>query len=109
SMSAVRNQPWLGAADANAWFSYTGVYNDAWRDAQFLNSSVSLRHFTTASGASENGSGSAYAEVQWKPLPALATVGVAQYDRLFAQAGDRKLYLGEESGMLGYPNFYYAG
>ncbi len=109
SVSAGRNQPWLGADDADAWFSYAAVYNDAWRDALFLSSSVSLRHFTTASGASENGAGSGYAELQWKPLPALATVGVAQYDRLFAQAGDRKLYLGEESGLLGYPNFYYAG
>src|SRR5690606_36701813 len=109
SLSAGRNQPWLGADDADAWFSYAAVYNDAWRDAVFLNSGATLRHFRTGSGEAENGSASAYAELQWKPVPALATVGRAQYDRLFAQAGDRKLYLSEESGLLGYPNFYYAG
>lgn len=109
SLSAGRNQPWLGADDGDAWYAYTGVYNEVWHDALFLNSSVTAKHFVTGDGSPENGSGTAYAELQWKPIPALATVAVGQYDRLFAQRGDRKLYLGEESGLLGYPNFYYAG
>jgi hypothetical protein len=109
SLSAGRNQEWLGAGDADAWYAYTGVYNDAWHDALFLNSSVTAKHFVTSEGEAQNGTASGYAEAQWKPLPALATVAVGQYDRLFAQTGDRKLYLGEESGLLGYPNFYYSG
>ncbi|HEX2613246.1 MAG TPA: hypothetical protein VHO02_06620 [Fibrobacteria bacterium] len=109
SLSAGLNQEWLGASDRDSWYAYTGVYNEAWHDALFLNSSATLKHFVHPDGTLENGSGAGYAELQWKPIPALATVAVGQYDRLFAQAGDHKLYLGEESGLLGYPNFYYAG
>jgi outer membrane protein assembly factor BamA len=109
SASAGQNQRWLGARDPNGYFVYAGVYNDAWHDAIFLNSSASLRHFLSGSGEPENGSTSAYAEGQWKPFPPLATVLIAQYDRTFANPDGQKLYLGEESGLLGYPNFYYAG
>lgn len=109
SASAGQNQTALGAADANLYLAYAGIYNDAWRDALFLNSSASVRHFVDENGAAANGSGAAYAEVQWKPVPAIATVLIGQYDQTFAAPHAQKLYLGEESGLLGYPNFYYAG
>jgi hypothetical protein len=109
SASAGQNQGVLGASNADAYFAYAGVYNNAWMDAVFLNSSASLRHFVSSSGEVANGSGTGYAETQWKPIPLLATVMIAQYDRLFANPDGQKLYLGEESGLLGYPNFYYAG
>src|SRR5690606_12018017 len=69
----------------------------------------SLRHFVDENGDAANGSGAAYVEAQWKPVPAIATVLIAQYDQVFAAPDAPRLYLGEESGLLGYPNFYYAG
>jgi hypothetical protein len=109
SASAGQNQTWLGAQRASTYLAYAGVYNNAWYDAVFLNSSASLRHFVTGSGAVENGSVTGLVESQWKPFPLFATVVIAQYERLFANADAQRLYLGEESGLLGYPNFYYAG
>lgn len=85
------------------------MYNDAWHDALFLNSSASLRHFLTPAGRVDNGAASLFAETQWKPVPLIATVLTAQHDRMFANPDGQKLALGEESGLLGYPNFYYAG
>jgi hypothetical protein len=109
STSVGKNQAWLGAHNPNAYLSYAGSYNNAWHDALFLNSSLSARHFLSAEGEPQNGSVTGSAETQWKPIPITATVLIAQYDRLFANPDGQKLYLGEESGLLGYPNFYYAG
>ncbi len=104
-----RNQTWLGAHAADDYVAYAAVYNDAWHDALFLNSSASLRHFVTPAGRVDNGATSLYAETQWKPVPLTATVLAAQHDRVFANPDGQKLALGEESGLLGYPNFYYMG
>jgi hypothetical protein len=109
SASVGQNQTWLGAHDPDTYLAYSAVYNDAWKDALFLNTNASLKHFTSASGDLRNGSTSAYAEAQWKPLPLTATVFTAGHDRLFATPNGQKLYLGEESGLLGFPNFYYGG
>jgi hypothetical protein len=109
SASVGQNQTWLGARKASTYLGYAGVYNDAWHDALFFNSSASLQHFVTPTGEIENGLTSGSIEGQWKPVPMLATVMIAQYDRIFANPDASKLYLGEESGLLGYPNFYYAG
>lgn len=109
SLSAGRNQSWLGARDDATYLAYTGVYNDAWRDALFVNTSASLRHFVDGGGRSRDGSASMAGEAQWKPVPPLATVLTASYTRTFANPDAQPLYLGEESGLLGYPNFYYAG
>ena len=109
SASAGQNQGWLGAQSQSAYLAYAGVYNDAWHDALFFNSSASLRHFVNGTGAVENGSATGSIETQWKPLPLIASVLIAQYDQIFASPQAQRLYLGEESGLLGYPNFYYAG
>jgi hypothetical protein len=109
SASAGQNQEWLGADSRDLYFAYTGVYNNAWLDALFLNSSATLKHFLTEEGDPDHGSMSTYVEGQWKPIPVLATVVVGQYSHLFAQPAGERLYLGEESGLLGFPNFYYGG
>lgn len=109
SASVGQNQTWLGAREADLYFSYAAVYNDAWHDALFLNSSASLRHFRTPAGETDNGATALFAEVQWKPVPVVATVLTAQHERVFANPDGQKLTLGEESGLLGYPNFYYVG
>jgi hypothetical protein len=57
----------------------------------------------------DEGSASANMEVQWKPVFSTASVLAAQFDNLFAGAASRRLYLGEESGLVGFPNYYYSG
>ena len=109
SASVAENQPWLGARNSDLLLSYAAVYNDAWKDALFLNSGATLRYFLSPDSGFDNGSTSAYAEAQWKPLYYLSTVLSASYDNIFATPSGRQLYLGEESGLIGFPNFYYAG
>lgn len=109
SASAGRNQPWLGADNDDWYLSWTGVYNNVWDESVFLNSSATLRHFLSPDAEFDNGSFAALAESQWKPAPPLATVLTFQYDHLFATPGGTRLYLGENLGLLGYPNFYYNG
>lgn len=109
SASAGQNQTWLGAREADLYFAYAAVYNDAWYDALFLNTSASTRYFTTPAGTVDNGATTLFTETQWKPVPLIATVLTAQHDRRFANPDGQKLMLGEESGLLGYPNLYYAG
>ena len=109
SASLAENQSWLGARNSDLLFAYTGVYNNAWKDAFFLNSNASLRYFLSPDSGFDNGSASAYAEAQWKPLYYLSTVFSASYDNIFAATSGQQLYLGEESGLIGFPNFYYSG
>lgn len=109
SGSAGRNQAWMGADDSDWYLKYAAAYNNVWRNVIFLNSGASVRHFLSPSGEFDHGSVSANAESQWKPSPLTATVATAQYGHLFATPGGERLYLGEESGLLGFPNFYYGG
>jgi hypothetical protein len=104
-----QSQEWLGADNSDLYFAYTGVYNNAWADAIFVNSSANFSLFLAPGGEIEAGSTSSGFEAQWKPVSLLASVLTAQYDALFAQPSGQRLYLGEESGLLGYPNFYYGG
>src|SRR5262249_20091669 len=57
----------------------------------------------------DEGTTSAAAELQWKPVYAFSTVANAQYDNLFAATPGQQLYLGGESGLNGFPDYYYAG
>jgi hypothetical protein len=109
SASLGQNQEWLGADNPDLYFAYAGVYNNAWYDALFVNSSATLKHFLADGSEVDNGSFTSYVETQWKPIPILATVLVGQYATIFAQPAGERLYQGEESGLLGYPNFYYGG
>ncbi len=109
SASVGQNQEWLGADNPDLYLSYTGVYNNAWYDALFVNSSATTKYFLADGHDVDYGSMSTYLEAQWKPIPVLATVLVGKYAHLFAQPTGERLYLGEESGLLGFPNFYYGG
>ncbi len=109
SGGVAQNQDWLGARNADLRYSYSGAYNDTWKDQLFLNTSAALRYFQAADGGLDNGSTSARAEAQWKPLYYLATVMTVEYDNLFAAKSGQQLELGEESGLIGFPNFYYTG
>jgi outer membrane protein assembly factor BamA len=109
SASVGQNQEWLGADNPDLYFSYTGVYNNAWRDDLFFNSNATMKYFVADGSTMDNGTVSGYAEAQWKPIPLFATVFVGQYAHYFAQPAGERLYLGEESGLLGFPNFYYGG
>ncbi|HAO99134.1 MAG TPA: hypothetical protein DCQ83_03720 [Fibrobacteres bacterium] len=108
SASMAQNQDWLGANNRDWLLSYAAVYNNAWMDALFLNSGATLRNFISPQGTN-TGSTSASVEGQWKPIYYLSTVLNAQYDGLFADTTSKRLYLGEESGLIGFPNFYYSG
>ena len=103
------NQSWLGARNSDLLFSYAAVYTNAWRDQFFLNTSGTLRYFLSPDSGFDNGTTTALIEAQWKPLPAFSTVVNGQYDNLFAATSGQRLYLGGESGMNGFPNYYYGG
>jgi hypothetical protein len=103
------NQTELGALNSDWNFAHTAVYDDAWWNSLFLNTNASMNYFVSPEGNFDNGSTSTYAEGQWKPMVYTATVMTAQYDNLFASTASQRLYLGEESGLIGFPNFYYSG
>ncbi len=109
SASVAQDQTWLGARKPEWQFEYAGVYNNAWENTFFLNSNASLQYFLSPDSGFDNGAASAYAEGQWKPVSFLSTVLSGQYDELFAVQPSQQLYLGGESGLNGFPNYYYVG
>lgn len=109
STKASQNQYWLGARNSDFYLSHAAVYNNAWMDAFFLNTSGSVRYFISPEGAFDNGWSALSTEVQWKPLRALSSAFTANYGGYFAAEGSHQVTLGEDSGLNGYPNAYYAG
>lgn len=109
STKAAVNQAWLGARNSDFYLSHAAVFNDAWWDAVFLNSSASLRYFVSPEGEFDNGKASLAGEVQWKPHRLTSSTVSATYSNLFAAEGSQQLLLGEDAGLNGYPNAYYAG
>ncbi len=109
SSSVAKNQTALGATNPDWQFTHTAVYNDTWLNALFLNSNASVSYFLSPQGDVDNGSTASYAEFQWKPVALTASVATAQFNDLFATTASQQLYLGEEAGLNGFPNFYYAG
>jgi hypothetical protein len=104
-----QNMEFLGADNADFYLSHGVVYNNAWRDALFFNSSGNLRYFVSPEGDFDNGWSTLSGEVQWKPLRALSTSLEGRYGGYFASEGSHQIVLGEESGLNGFPNAYYAG
>jgi hypothetical protein len=109
STKFAQNQEWLGARNSDLLFSHTAVYNNAWWDAVFVNTNASMRYFLDPGGDFDDGSASAYGEMQWKPVSVTSSIFSASWTNLFASEQSQQLLLGEENGLNGYPNFYYAG
>lgn len=103
------NQEWLGARNADFYLSHGAVYNNAWWDAIFLNTNGGLKYFVSPGGDFDNGYGNLGGELQWKPVPALSTSLSASFGSYFAAEATHQALLGEETGLNGYPNAYYAG
>lgn len=104
-----RNQAWLGARNRDFYLSHGAAYNNSWWNALFLASSASVKYFISPRGDFDNGSADISGDLQWKPVPAVSTTLSAVYGGLFAAEGTQQLLLGEDSGLNGYPNAYYAG
>lgn len=109
STKVSQNQEWMGAMNHDFQFIHAGVFNNAWWDALFLNSSASMRYFVSPKGDFDDGLASAYGGVQWKPVEITSTFLSASWSNLFASEKSQQLLLGEDNGLNGYPNFYYAG
>src|SRR5690606_35076970 len=103
------NQKWMGARNGDLYLSHSAVFNNAWWDALFLNSSASLRYFVSGEGEFDDGYGSLFGEMQWKPAPFTSSFFSASWAHLFASEKSQQLLLGEDNGLNGYPSFYYAG
>lgn len=106
---AARNQEWLGARNDDFYLSHGAAFNNAWWNAVFLNSAASLRYFVSPGGDFDNGHAGLSGEVQLKPHPATSTTVSGSYGGLFAAERSQQLVLGDDSGLSGYPNAYYAG
>lgn len=104
-----RNQEWLGAHNDDFYLSHSSVFNGAWWDAVFLNSSASLRYFVSPDGGFDNGYAGMAGEVQWKPHPLTSSLLAVTYAGYFAAEESQQMLLGEDNGLNGYPNAYYAG
>jgi hypothetical protein len=109
SASLAQDETWLGAHRPEWQFTYAGVYNDAWDNQFFLNTNASLQYFVSPDSGFDNGSTTAYAEGQWKPVSSLSTLLSGSYQNLFAVKPSQQLYLGGESGLNGFPDYYYVG
>lgn len=108
STKAAMNQSWMGARNDDFYLSHTGVYNNAWWNSVFLNSSASLRYFAGPDGF-DDGSASANLETQWKPVPITSSALSVTWGHMFASEKSQQLLLGEDNGLNGFPSFYYAG
>jgi hypothetical protein len=109
SAKVARNQAWMGAENDDFLFSQSAVYNNAWWDAVFFNSNASMRFFLASDGGFDDGSAGASGELQWKPVPITSSSLAVSWNHLFAAEKSQQLLLGEDNGLNGYPNFYYAG
>ena len=109
STKVAQNQEWLGAKNDEILLSHSAVFNDAWWDAVFFNSSASLRYYVKPQGGFDDGYAAGYGEVQWKPVWITSTFLSGSWANLFASEQSQQLLLGEDNGLNGFPNFYYAG
>jgi hypothetical protein len=109
STKVSRNQEWMGAKDDDWYLSHTAVFNNAWWDALFFNTNATLKYYVSPGGDFDDGSAGAYGEIQWKPVYITSTYLSAAWNNLFATEQSQQLLLGEDNGLNGYPNFYYAG
>lgn len=109
STSIAQNQTWLGANQDDWYFSHAGVYNDTWANKVFLNSSASMGYFLRDGESIIDGTLSGNLETQWKPLWWTSFLALGSYSHIFSDADSRDLTLGDDNGLNGYPNFFYAG
>lgn len=109
STKLAKNQEWMGAKNDDYLFSHSAVYNNAWWDAVFFNSNAGMRYFLGPDGKFDDGTANASGEMQWKPVPITSSYLAVSWNNLFASGQSQQLLLGEDNGLNGYPNFYYAG
>ncbi len=103
------NLEFLGADNADFYFSHAFVYNNIWNNRHFLGSNLSLSYFLSPEGNFDEGYGSVYVGYQWKPIPLLASIFSTTWENYFAREASQQFLLGEATGLNGFPNEYYAG
>jgi len=104
-----QNQKWMGARNHDFYFSHSAVYNNAWFDAFYVNSSLSSRYFFSPQGAFNDGYNAGNIELQYKPVYFTSTFLSSNWSNYFAKGKFAQLLLGEDNGLNGFPNYYYAG
>lgn len=109
STKVALDQEWLGASTHDWYLSHSAVYDNAWWDAVFLNASASIHYFLSPQGRLDDGYVGAVNEIQWKPFPITSSVLTSSWSNYFAKEKVQQLLLGEDNGLNGYPNDYYAG
>jgi hypothetical protein len=109
STKLAQNQEWMGAENNDFYLSHSAIYNNAFWDAVYFNSSASLRYFVSQKGAFDDGYASGVGEIQWKPVSLTSSYFSVAWTNYFASEQAQQLLLGEDNGLNGYPNYYYAG
>ena len=109
STKSARNMEWLGADNHDFYLNHGAVYNNAWWDALFLVANADLHYFVSPGGEFDNGRADLKGEIQWKPHRLTSTSLSASYGGRFASERSHQYVLGEDTGLNGFPNAYYAG
>jgi len=108
STKVAKDQSWLGARNDDWYLSHAAVFNDAWWDSFFMNTSASLHYFVSPNGF-DDGYASAFGEMQWKPVYLTSSFLAVTWNHFFASERSQQVLLGEDNGLNGYPSFYFAG
>lgn len=103
------NQKWMGANNSNFYLSHSAVYNNTFCNSIFMNTGGSLYYFVAADGKLDDGFASAQSEFQWKPVSLTSSIFSVAWSNYFASEKAQQLLLGEDNGLNGFPNLYYAG
>ncbi len=109
SSKVALNQQWMGANNNDFYLSHSAVYNNAFWDAVYFHTSGSLKYFISSAGKFDDGYAAAASELQWKPIMLTSTFLSMGWSNYFASEQAQQILLGEDNGLNGYPNLYYAG
>ncbi len=109
SMGVFQNMGFMGAKNSDLFLTHDLVYINTWLNQHFFTTNFSSQYFLSSNGEFEDGTNIQAFEYQWKPIPATSSYFASTWTNYFAREKSAQLLLGEEFGLNGYPNRFFAG
>ena len=109
SVTIGKNMSNWGAINNHLYIGWSATYSNYFNDKHFVFANSNIQYFINPKGNKEDGDFNANLNYQYRFTPLINGKISTSWKNYFKTPHYKQLLLGESTGLLGYPNFYYSG
>jgi len=109
SFTIGKNMSNWGAYNDNVYIRWNTIYSNYFNEKHFVFTNSNIQYFIQSNGYKKDGNFNTNINYQYRLTPLINGKISTYLENYFKTPNYQQLSLGESTGLLGYPNFYYSG